>query len=96
MEKKDTQHIGALIREYLKVMRIDGKIRKARIINSWEKIVGKTIAKATKNIYFRGSTLIIELNSSVIRNELQMLNEKLISLLNEKAGEKVVEKVILK
>ena len=96
MNRKETQHIGVLINEYLKTMKIDGKIRRARLINSWDKIVGTTIAKATKNIYFRGTTLIIELNSSVIRNELQMLNEKLISLLNEKAGDKVVEKVILK
>ena len=96
MRKKEAQPLKEVISEYLKALRIDGKIKKVSLISSYEKIVGKTISKATKNIFFKGSTLVIELNSSVVRNELAMHKEKLINLLNEEAGENIVERVLLK
>ena len=96
MEKKEAQPLREVINEYLKALRIDGKIKQVGLISSYEKVVGKTIAKATTKIYFKNRTLIIELNSSVIRNELFMHREKLKEILNEKAGENIVENVLLK
>jgi len=96
MDKKEAQPLKEVIQEYLKAMKIEGKMKKVSLISSYEKVVGKTISRATKNIFFKGSTLIIELNSSVVRNELAMNKEKLIDLLNEEAGEHVIEKLVLK
>lgn len=96
MGKKEAQPLKEVIIEYLKALKIDGKVKQVGVISSYEKVVGKTIAKATSKIYFRDSTLVLELNSSVLRNELYMQKQKLIELLNEKAGENIVEDVILK
>lgn len=96
MKKKEVQPLKAVIVEYLKALKIDGKVKQVGVIRSYEKVVGKTFAKATTKIYFRESTLVLELNSSVIRNELYMHKQKLKELLNEKAGENIVEDIMLK
>ena len=96
MGKKDAQPLKEAINEYLKALKIDGKIKQVGLISSYEQVVGKTIAKATTKIYFKKRTLVLELNSSVIRHELLMHKEKLMNILNEKAGETLIDNIILK
>ena len=96
MRKSNTQTLGEAIKNYLKALHIDKKINEVRLINSWEEVIGKTIAKATTKIYIKNKTLFVFLNSSVIRNELFMLKEEILKALNEKAGEKIIEKIVLK
>lgn len=96
MRKSNTQTLGEAIKDYLKALHIDKKINEVRLINSWEEVIGKTIAKATTKIYIKNKTLFVYLNSSVIRNELFMLKEEILKVLNEKAGEKIIEKIVLK
>ena len=96
MRKSNTQTLGEAIKDYLKALHIDKKINEVRLINSWEEVIGKTIAKATTKIYIKNKTLFVFLNSSVIRNELFMLKEEILKVLNEKAGEKIIEKIVLK
>ena len=96
MRKSNTQTLGEAIKNYLKALHIDEKINEVRLINSWEEVIGKTIAKATTNIYIKNKTLFVYLNSSVIRNELFMLKEEILKALNEKAGEKIIERIVLK
>lgn len=81
--------------EYIKQMNIGPKLKEVEILKSWEQFVGKSVSKATTNIYIRNRTLYIHLNSSVVRNELSMIKNDIIKRLNESAGEPVIDKVIL-
>ena len=96
MKRSKTQKIEQIIYECLKEMKIDKKLKEVDIINHWEEIIGKTIARATDNIYIKNKTLFIHLNSSVVRNELLMIRENLKAALNERAGEEIIENIVLK
>ncbi|MCD4832398.1 MAG: DUF721 domain-containing protein [Bacteroidales bacterium] len=96
MRKKNTQKIDEVVKEYLKAFKIDDKLKEVRLIKSWEEVVGKTIARSTSNIYIKNRKLFVKLNSSVIRNELFMLREGLKKALNDKAGEEIIDEIILK
>ena len=96
MRKKNTQKIDDVVQEYLKAFKIDGKLKEVRLIKSWDEIVGKTIARSTSDIYVNNRKLFVKLNSSVIRNELFMLREGLKKALNDKAGEVIIDEIILK
>ncbi len=85
-----------VLKEYKKEMGIENRLREVELINSWEEIAGKAIAKRTSKVYLRGGTLYIHLTSSVVRNELMMIREVLIQRLNEKAGDELVKSVVLK
>ncbi|MFC2152803.1 DUF721 domain-containing protein [Bacteroidota bacterium] len=96
MRKKNTQKIDVVIKEYLKALKIDDKIKEVQLIKSWDEVVGKTIARSTNDIYIKNRKLIVKLNSSVIRNELFMLRDGLKKALNDKAGEEIIDDIILK
>ena len=96
MKKKDAQPLKEAINNYLKALKIDSKLKQVGLISAYENVVGRTIAKATNKIYFKHKTLIIELNSSIVRNELFMHRERLKELLNEEAGEDLIKTIVLK
>ena len=96
MRKKNTQKIDEVVKEYLKALKIDDKLKEVKLIKSWEEVVGKTIARSTNNIFINNRKLFVKLNSSVIRNELFMLRERLKKALNDKAGEEIIDEIILK
>lgn len=96
MRKKNTQKIDEVVREYLKALNIDDKLKEVELIKAWDGIVGKTIARSTDKIAIRNRILYVKLNSSIIRNELFMLREGLKKSLNDKVGASVIDQIVLK
>ncbi len=96
MEKKDAQHIKSIIGEILKNQHLDHKMLENRVVRSWEKVIGKTVARATTSIYMYQGTLYLSINSSVMRNELLMLKDKIMHALNEEVGHQIVTAVVIR
>jgi predicted nucleic acid-binding Zn ribbon protein len=96
MRKSNTQPIENVIREYLKEMNIDQKLKEVGIVSQWEKLMGKTVAVRTSKIYIRNHILYIHVTSSVLKNELLMMRQAIIEKINEEAGEKIVEQIVIK
>ena len=95
MRKTNTQKIDEVINEYLDSINLKSKMKEARIAGYWEEIMGKTIANKTTNIYLKQKNLYVYVNSSVLRNELMMMREKIINLLNEKMEDNMIDKIVL-
>ena len=96
MRRSKTQNIGEVIHAYLQETGLSKKIKEVELINEWEEIVGPTISKKTTRIEIKSGTLVLHIQSSVVRNELMMLRETLRNRLNEKAGEEIIREIILK
>jgi predicted nucleic acid-binding Zn ribbon protein len=96
MRKSNTQKLGDIVKEYLKHLMIERKLKEVGIIRSWEELMGKVVAERTRNIYIKNKVLFVELKSSVLRNELMMMRTTIIDKLNEKAGEKIIEKMVVR
>ncbi|MBN2214755.1 MAG: DUF721 domain-containing protein [Bacteroidales bacterium] len=96
MRRSNTQKLGEIVREYLEQMMIDRKLKEYSIIRSWEELMGRLVAERTSNIYIKNKILFIELKSSVLRNELMMMRQSIMDKINEKAGEKIIEKIVVR
>lgn len=96
MARSNQQTLKDAITEFLKVSNLDTKLKEVKLIDSWENVVGKLIARHTKNIFIKNKTLYVTLDSSALKQELNYSQEKIIQLLNDAAGEDVIEKVIFK
>jgi len=90
------QTLKSAIGEFLKVSRLSGKLAERKIIDGWEKIMGKMIAKHTKEISIRDKKLFLHLDSAPLRQELFFSRETLIKTLNEEAGAEVVKEIVFK
>jgi len=77
-------------------MHIKQKVAETRLINSWENVMGKTIAKHTRKIFLSKGTLFIYLDNPSLKNELTYARDRIIELVNESAGEELVREVVIK
>lgn len=96
MRRSKTISLAEALKDYVKEMNLEGKLNETGLINSWEEVVGKAISSRTSKIYIKDKVLYVNLNSSVVRNELLMLRQALKEKLNEKAGSEVIRDIVLK
>jgi predicted nucleic acid-binding Zn ribbon protein len=96
MRKSNEQSLGQVIEELLATYKLKSKLNEFRLIDSWEKIMGSAIAKRTEELFINKKVLHVRLNSSVLREELFVAREKIMQMLNEEAGEPVIEAVFFK
>jgi hypothetical protein len=82
------------IDEMLKNPALQNKFLQHKLIASWEKVMGKTVANRTTKILFRDKKLFVYLTSASLRQELVNEREKIMNLLNEEAGTKIIEEII--
>ena len=96
MRRKKTMSISDVLKEYKREMQIDDKLKEVEVINAWEEIAGKAIAKRTSRVYIKGDILYVYTTSSVVRNELLMIKEIIKDRVNEIAGSDLVNSVVLR
>jgi len=96
MRKTNTQPMKEVIQLYLKALKIDDKIKEAKIIGNWNKSMGVVIAKATTDLYIRNRVLYVHVNSPAIRNDLNLMRSEVVKHLNRQVGENVITDLILK
>jgi predicted nucleic acid-binding Zn ribbon protein len=96
MRKSNTQPLKDVLRAYIDALGHRRKLKEVNIIASWEALMGKTIARNTREIYIKNKVLFVYLDSAALRNELLFYKEKIVAHLNEHAGEEIVEKVVLR
>jgi len=96
MKHTSTQSIREVIKQYLKELHIDKKLREVALVGEWEEVVGKIIASKTEKIYIRNGILYIHIRSSVVKNELMMIRNDLVSALNKRAGEELVKDIVFR
>ena len=96
MRRSNTQQISAILREYIREMRFERKLKEVDVVQSWQELLGKTISRYTRNIYFSKGILFVEISSPVVKNELIMIREEIRSRLNNQSGEEIVTKIVFK
>jgi predicted nucleic acid-binding Zn ribbon protein len=95
MQKSNQQSIKEAIDALLRIYGLDGRMKEVRLVGSWEKVMGKMIARHTKEIFIRDRKLYVRLDSAALRGELSYGTEKMVKMLNEEAGGSVIDEVVL-
>lgn len=96
MRKSQTQKIGDVISECLRELQIERKLKEVSLVSQWEEIMGRTVAIRTDKIYIKGKILYIHVTSSVLKAELIMMRQQIIDRLNENAGERLLEGIVIR
>ena len=96
MKRSEFQSLGSAIKDYLKESDLDGKIAEIDAVNSWEELLGKQVANATSSLFIKDGTLFVFLKSSIVRNELFMIRNDIISEMNKRMGRIVIKSIVLK
>ena len=83
------------MKAYIRENKLEQKLGELDLINSWEQVLGKTVASYTKNLSIRNKVLFVETSSPIVRNELIMIRQDIIRRLNEEVGQEIIQKIVI-
>ena len=93
--ENDSFSIEDLMQNFIKENNLSKGMQKIKVEETWSKMMGPGVANNTTSVKLQNKTLIIQLNSSVLREELSYGKEKIIKLMNEELGSSVIAKLML-
>lgn len=83
MRRKNEISLGDGLKAFLKESGLEDKLVKTELLVNWDTVMGPAVANKTSDIQFRRGILYIQLQSSVLRQELQLHKSKIIQAMNE-------------
>jgi hypothetical protein len=92
-EPKEDGPLKGLIDHFLKAYKLEGKMEEMNIINNWGELMGLAVANRTKRVLIQNKTLILEIDSSVMREELMAGRSLLIAKVNDFAKKELITDV---
>lgn len=96
MQRRKTEKLSNVLSKVLQNNGIQQRLLEKHIIESWGKILGKGIEDYTTSLYIDKGMLYAKIRSSVLRHELFLEREKILNLLNEHAGRKVIYGIVFR
>ena len=96
MRRQTTSTIGEALSLWIEAMKMRPKVEETRLLAAWNPPVGPLIASKTRDLYINKRTLYVSIDSSVIRRELLIAKEKLISQLNNASGGDVISDIVFR
>ena len=95
-KKFEPQTIGEVLDDIVGSKALKTGLTNAKVVQIWSKLMGENIERYTDKIVVRKKTLTISLSSAPLREELTYGKEKIIRMINEETGDKLIEKIIFR
>jgi predicted nucleic acid-binding Zn ribbon protein len=93
--ENDSFSIEEIMQLFIKQNNLTKGMQKIKIEETWIKMMGQGVATHTTSVKLQNKTLIIQLTSSVLREELSYGKDKIVKMMNEEIGEEVISKLML-
>lgn len=84
------------IQQFMKSYGLQDRYLQTRILTEWPKIMGKTIANHTTDIYVKDRKLIIHVDSAPLKQELTMGKPKMVALINQALDANIIDDIIIR
>ena len=96
MKKQNTVILKDVIEELIRKEGLEEGLLRIRLYDLWDEMLGAIVARNTRNKYVKDRKLIVELDSSVVRNQLFVMRREIVAQLNKRLGKNIIDEVILK
>ena len=70
-------------------------LKAARLLDRWEELVGEAVAKAARPVGYARGTLTLEVSDHIWLQRLRFEEKRILSLLNQAAGEELFTRIRL-
>lgn len=84
--KYTDQSLKTIIGELLKNSGLDRKFNELEVVRCYREVVGEVISNKTREAYLRDKTLVLKMDSGVIKQELSFQKTRVVALINERLG----------
>lgn len=95
MRKTNAEKIDVVVRKIMADIAKQGNNHHHMVVEEWKRMLGVTVANATRKIYVKDHKLFVYLDSPVIKQEIVMLKDKIKQYLNSKIPQAEIIDIIL-
>ena len=88
--------VGDVLKQIIEDNKLQSGMDQIDVREAWCNLMGNGVKTYTKNVVLKGTTLYVELTSSVLREELSHGKSKIIKMINEELRRDVVKDVVLR
>lgn len=92
----DQNSVGEVLQFIIQENKLQSGLNQIDVREAWNNLMGNGVNHYTRNVVLKGSTLYVELSSSVLREELSHGKSKIIAMINEELRRDVVKDVVLR
>ncbi len=96
MKRTRTKPIGEILEEFFKRPYVAAKVAEGRLPEYWREIVGEYVAEQTHSLRLDNHILYVTVRTGVVRNELFYRRDELQKLLNDRAGIRLINAIIIR
>lgn len=94
MRQSNTEQIGDIIRQFMRINGIETPYNQHLIIEAWPAVMGNIIQKYTGNLFIKNQDLHVQITSPAIKQNLMMEHRSIAHKLNEHVGAQVIADVV--
>jgi predicted nucleic acid-binding Zn ribbon protein len=94
-QSNEFQHIGTAIQQLLRSYHIKSKFDEASVVVSWERLVGRPIARRTKKVFVRNKVIFIELDSPAMKHDLNLHKARILEIFQKEFGQDAVGDIVV-
>jgi predicted nucleic acid-binding Zn ribbon protein len=91
----DEKPLKDLLNSFLKVNKLSNGVDEISVANSWNEIVGKSIASRTQKVTIRKNTMYLKIDSAPLKNELNYHKDIIIQKVNNHLGKNLIHEIII-
>jgi hypothetical protein len=92
----ENMKLNEALKSFVSTNKLQKGLDKVNVKDVWNEQMGPAIVKYTTAIKLDGSTLYIQLSSSVLREELSYGKERIVKILNEALSKELITKLVLR
>ncbi|MBO4660531.1 MAG: DUF721 domain-containing protein [Prevotella sp.] len=93
MFRREVKSISDLLGRVLREEGLETPLLQKRLIDNWETVTGKTVARYTQEKFIRNQTLFVKITNAALRADLSMMRTQLVRRLNDSVGSMVIADV---
>ena len=88
--------ISDILKEFVEKNKLQSGLDKVDVKDAWAKMMGNGVNNYTTDVSLDRDVLYVALSSSVLREELSYGKQKIVDMLNDAIGKKVVSTLVLR
>ena len=83
MFRREVKSVADVLQQLLREEGLETPLQQKRLIDSWETVTGRIVARYTTEKFIQNQTLYVKIVNPALRQDLAMMRQQLVKRLNE-------------
>lgn len=90
---REVKSVADVLQQLLREEGLETPLQQKRLIDSWETVTGRIVARYTTEKFIQNQTLYVKIVNPALRQDLAMMRQQLVKRLNEQVGSFIISDI---